>query len=51
MSVLKKVFTLGAIAMTICAFSDIKTTKKTYVAENIGQSLFDNNIQFCSKDK
>ena len=50
MSNFKKAFMLGAVALTVCAFSHSKATKETFIAKNAIEAVLGKNSLSCSRD-
>ena len=50
MSIFKKAFILGAVALTVCAFSHSKPTKEIFIAKNVIESTLSKSIISCQRD-
>ncbi|KIE05325.1 hypothetical protein NF27_DT00990 [Candidatus Jidaibacter acanthamoeba] len=50
MSNFKKAFILGAVALTVCAFSHSKPTKEIFVAKNAIETVLGKNSLSCQRN-
>jgi hypothetical protein len=50
MSIFKKTFILGVVALAVCAFPSSKTTKETFIAKNVIESTLSKSIISCQRD-